>query len=95
MPRNQPRKVRLQVDDVAYVYEGGTRTHALEGLTLSVHDNEFLAVVGPVGCGKTTFLRIVAGFSPDARDRALRWKPRARAGAERGTSFRRTRFSRG
>jgi len=88
MHRHQPRKVRLQVDDVAYVYEGGTRTHALEGLTLAVHDNEFLAVVGPVGCGKTTFLRIVAGFLTPTRGTVLCDGSPVRApGAERGYVF--------
>jgi ABC-type nitrate/sulfonate/bicarbonate transport system ATPase subunit len=88
MHSSQPRKVRLQVDDLTYVYEGGTRTHALDGLTLAVHDNEFLAIVGPVGCGKTTFLRIVAGFLTPTRgtvrcdDRPVRGP-----GAERGYVF--------
>src|SRR5207237_10612981 len=35
---------------------------ALEDLSLEVKENEFLAVLGPVGCGKTTLLRIFAGF---------------------------------
>jgi ABC-type nitrate/sulfonate/bicarbonate transport system ATPase subunit len=34
----------------------------LEDLSLAVADNEFLAVLGPVGCGKTTLLRMLAGF---------------------------------
>jgi len=88
MHRKQPRKVRLQVDDVAYVYEGGTRTRALDGLTLAVHDNEFLVVVGPVGCGKTTFLRVVAGFLTPTRGAVLCDGSPVRApGAERGYVF--------
>jgi ABC-type nitrate/sulfonate/bicarbonate transport system ATPase subunit len=52
----------LEAVDVGYTYPGPTPTNALEGLSLEVRDNEFLAVLGPVGCGKTTLLRIFAGF---------------------------------
>ena len=52
----------LEAVDVSYTYSGPTPTHALKDLGLEVRDNEFLAVLGPVGCGKTTLLRIFAGF---------------------------------
>ncbi|HZR07995.1 MAG TPA: ABC transporter ATP-binding protein [Myxococcales bacterium] len=52
----------LEATGVAYSYPGATPTRALEGLNLAVAENEFLAVLGPVGCGKTTLLRIFAGF---------------------------------
>jgi ABC-type nitrate/sulfonate/bicarbonate transport system ATPase subunit len=52
----------LEAADVSYTYSGLTPTQALEGLSLTVKDNEFVAVLGPVGCGKTTLLRIFAGF---------------------------------
>ena len=52
----------LEAADVTYTYPGVTPTQALQGLSLEVRDNEFLAVLGPVGCGKTTLLRIFAGF---------------------------------
>ena len=52
----------LEALDVSYTYPGLTPTQALEGLSLEVKENEFLALLGPVGCGKTTLLRIFAGF---------------------------------
>ncbi len=60
-PSGSPR-IRLQATEVGYTYPGQTPTRALEGLDLSVADNEFVALLGPVGCGKTTLLRIFAGF---------------------------------
>jgi NitT/TauT family transport system ATP-binding protein len=39
---------------------------ALDGIDLTIRDNEFVTVIGPSGCGKTTLLRIIAGLiEPD------------------------------
>jgi NitT/TauT family transport system ATP-binding protein len=57
-----PSAAVLEAVGVSYTYSGPTPTQALEDLGLEVKDNEFLAVLGPVGCGKTTLLRIFAGF---------------------------------
>jgi multiple sugar transport system ATP-binding protein len=40
----------------------GSSTVAVDRLTLSVNEGEFLILVGPSGCGKTTALRMVAGL---------------------------------
>jgi putative spermidine/putrescine transport system ATP-binding protein len=40
---------------------------ALDGVSVSLDEGEFLSLLGPSGCGKTTALRIVAGFlQPDS-----------------------------
>jgi NitT/TauT family transport system ATP-binding protein len=52
----------LEATGVGYAYPGRTPTQALQDFSLQVRDNEFLAILGPVGCGKTTLLRIFAGF---------------------------------
>ncbi len=38
------------------------RTQALQDLSLEVHDQEFMVLLGPTGAGKTTTLRCVAGL---------------------------------
>jgi len=47
-------------DHVDKIYDNGVQ--AVFGLTLEIHDGEFLVLVGPSGCGKTTALRMVAGL---------------------------------
>jgi iron(III) transport system ATP-binding protein len=40
---------------------------AVDALSLSIEQGEFVALLGPSGCGKTTTLRLLAGFeAPDA-----------------------------
>jgi putative spermidine/putrescine transport system ATP-binding protein len=35
---------------------------ALDGISISLEEGEFVSLLGPSGCGKTTALRLVAGF---------------------------------
>lgn len=40
---------------------------AVDGLTLQVEDEEFMVLVGPTGCGKTTTLRLISGLERPSR----------------------------
>ena len=40
---------------------------ALDGISISLEEGEFLSLLGPSGCGKTTALRLVAGFDRPTR----------------------------
>ena len=45
-----------------YVTKGVPTVHALKGLTINFRRNEFVAILGASGCGKTTLLNIVGGL---------------------------------
>lgn len=53
----------MLVNDVTKVYgEGHTAVRALCHASISLRDNEFLALVGPSGSGKTTLLSVIGGL---------------------------------
>jgi spermidine/putrescine transport system ATP-binding protein/putrescine transport system ATP-binding protein len=47
------------------------RLTAVDGVTLSIRENEFFALLGPSGCGKTTLLRMLAGFEAPTEGKIL------------------------
>jgi NitT/TauT family transport system ATP-binding protein len=49
---------------------GGVHT-AVRDLDLTVNSGEFVAVVGPTGCGKSTTLSLVSGLEPASAGQAL------------------------
>ena len=51
----------LTLNSIRKEFDSG-RIVAVDDLSLSVEDGEFLTVVGPSGCGKSTTLRMIAGL---------------------------------
>ncbi|MEM8602050.1 MAG: ABC transporter ATP-binding protein [Bacteroidota bacterium] len=50
----------IRIEDVWKTYEMGTQeVHALRGLSLEVHPNEYVAIMGPSGSGKSTLMNII------------------------------------
>ena len=50
----------IQLEHVTKAFAGGVR--AVDDVSLSIADGEFLVLVGPSGCGKSTLLRMIAGL---------------------------------
>jgi NitT/TauT family transport system ATP-binding protein len=61
----------LRIENVTKVF-GGSVT-ALDGMTLDLHEGDFVSLLGPSGCGKSTALRLVAGLSAPTKGR-IRWR---------------------
>ena len=49
----------IQIKDLEFSYSGET---ILESVNISVKDKDFLAIIGPNGGGKTTFLKLMLGL---------------------------------
>ena len=61
---------------------------ALDDVTLTVREGEFLSLIGPSGCGKSTLLRLVAGLiQPSEGSISVSGDPPDRARARRELGF--------
>lgn len=63
---------RLDVEGVSKRFRTKRATvHALDGVSLTMMEGEFVCLVGPSGCGKSTLLNIVAGLDRPDRGQVL------------------------
>ena len=54
----------LTIDNVAKIYPTKTGSYTvLQNVNLKINKGEFICLIGHSGCGKTTLLNMVSGFS--------------------------------
>src|SRR6185437_309800 len=63
-------KPLVQLESVWLKYPRGTG-FAVEDISLEVADGEFIAIVGPSGCVKSTFMKLVSGLRPPTLGKVL------------------------
>ena len=63
-------KIKIADVEKKYLSVKG-ETIALEGINLTVDENQFISIVGPSGCGKTTLLSIISGLIPPDKGKVL------------------------
>ncbi|MBD1896569.1 ABC transporter ATP-binding protein [Trichocoleus sp. DQ-A3] len=80
----------LEIENLrkSYPTADGGEFVVLDGINLSVSENEFICVIGHSGCGKSTLLKMVAGLEkPTSGSVQLEGKEIRKPGAERMMVF--------
>lgn len=81
----------LETKDLRKIYGSGeNEVHALDGVSISVDEGEFVAVVGTSGSGKSTLLNMIGGLDRPTSGRVtIRGKELLKMKDEELTIFRR------
>jgi NitT/TauT family transport system ATP-binding protein len=78
----------ITFEDVSKTYLGQTEVRALDGISLTINEGEFVALLGPSGCGKSTLLNLLAGFEKTTEGTLLfDGETVTRPGPDRGVVF--------
>lgn len=84
-----PAAVHIEASGVSKQY-GAKGVLALDQVSLSVREGEFLSILGPSGCGKSTLLRCVAGLErPTGGEIRVHGEPVRKPPANMGVVFQR------
>lgn len=74
-------------ENLSFAYSGTNRL-VLEGVNMDVEEGEFVCILGQSGCGKSTYLRLLAGLeTPTSGELKLDGQSITEAGLDRGVVF--------
>jgi len=66
------QKPKIVVENVSKNYMvGDKKIEVLHNISFTVYEGEFISIVGPMGCGKTTLLNIISGIEKPSSGRVL------------------------
>ena len=55
----------LKIKDIKKTYQSKNgEIVALDGISFTAFEGEFISIIGPSGCGKSTLLSIISGLEP-------------------------------
>ena len=81
-------KIECRNISKTFIQKGKMEVPVIVDVSLKVHENEFLVILGPGQCGKSTLLRTIAGLeTPDTGESFLHGKPVSGPGPDRGLVF--------
>ena len=80
---------KIELKDITLDYtDQGNVYHALDGVTFSVEEGEFVSLIGSSGCGKSTTLSILAGLNnPQSGSFLIDGQETRGTGKDRGVVF--------
>ncbi len=90
MTQGEPQPATIELHDVSKRFRtpSGDIYTALRDFTLTVPRGEFVSIVGPTGCGKSTTLALVSGLDrPSAGDVRVMGQPVSAVGRQLGYVF--------
>jgi NitT/TauT family transport system ATP-binding protein len=78
----------ITFENVSKTFVGQKKVRALDGISLTINEGEFVALLGPSGCGKSTLLNLLAGFEKTTEGNLLfDGQTVTRPGPDRGVVF--------
>jgi NitT/TauT family transport system ATP-binding protein len=82
-------RTRVRFEHVSFAFDTPKgKLNVVDGVSYDIHDGDFVAVIGPTGCGKTTMMSMLAGFHrPTTGSVLFDGKPVKGPGPERGVIF--------
>jgi NitT/TauT family transport system ATP-binding protein len=78
----------ITFENVSKTFVGQKEVRALDSISLTINEGEFVALLGPSGCGKSTLLNLLAGFEKKTEGTLLfDGQTVTRPGPDRGVVF--------